>query len=124
MLFNGWEFFILNPLDGDIKQTTQDKYIEMYTKAYNSFLSQLCIPNPNELLEDNFDFMYYIDISGENDKINLEEKYDYNFLKSVFIDKKFKKLRTDVINYYMLQNIYVKNMYKQDNSFYLLLNKK
>ncbi len=124
MLFNGWEFFILNPLDGDIKQTTQDKYIEMYTKAYNSFLSQLCIPNPNDLLENNFDFMYYIDISGENDKINLEEKYDYNFLKSVFIDKKFKKLKTDVINYYTLQNIYVKNMYKQDNSFYLLLNKK
>jgi hypothetical protein len=124
MLFNGWEFFILNPLDGDIKQTTQDKYIEMYTKAYNSFLYQLCIPNPNDLLEDNFDFMYYIDISGENDKINLEEKYDYNFLKSVFIDKKFKKLKTDVINYYTLQNIYVKNMYKQDNSFYLLLNKK
>ena len=107
MLFNGWEFFILNPLDGDIKQTTQDKYIEMYTKAYNSFLSQLCIPNPNDLLEDNFDFMYYIDISGENDKINLEEKYDYNFLKSVFIDKKFKKLKTDVINYYTLQNIWI-----------------
>lgn len=124
MLFNGWEFFILNPLDGDIKQTTQDKYIEMYTKAYSSFLSQLCIPNPNDLLEDNFDFMYYIDISGENDKINLDEKYDYCFLKSVFIDKKFKKLRADVINYYTLQNIYVKNMYKQDNSFYLLLNKK
>lgn len=124
MLFNGWEFFILNPLDGDIKQTTQDKYIEMYTKAYNSFLSQLCIPNPNDLLENNFDFMYYVDISGENDKINLDEKYDYNFLKSVFIDKKFKKLKTDVINYYTLQNVYVKNMYKQDNSFYLLLNKK
>ena len=124
MLINGWEFFILNPLDGDIKQTTQDKYIEMYTKAYSSFLSQLCIPNPNDLLEDNFDFMYYIDISGENDKINLDEKYDYDFLKSVFIDKKFKKLRADVINYYTLQNIYVKNMYKQDNSFYLLLNKK
>lgn len=124
MLFNGWEFFILNPLDGDIKQTTQDKYIEMYTKAYSSFLSQLCIPNPNELLEDNFDFMYYIDISGENDKINLDEKYDYCFLKSVFIDKKFKTLRADVINYYTLQNIYVKNIYKQDNSFYLLLNKK
>ena len=124
MLFNGWKFFILNPLDGDIKQTTQDKYIEMYTKAYSSFLSQLCIPNPNELLEDNFDFMYYIDISGENDKINLDEKYDYCFLKSVFIDKKFKTLRADVINYYTLQNIYVKNIYKQDNSFYLLLNKK
>lgn len=124
MLINGWEFFILNPLDGEIKQKTQDKYIEMYNKAYDSLIGQLCIPNPNDLLEDSFEFMYYIDLSGENDKILLDEKYDYTFLKSVFINKKFKKLRADVLNYYKIYNINVKNMYTQDNSFYLLLNNK
>jgi hypothetical protein len=124
MLTNGWEFFILNPFDKDIKQSTQDKYVDMYNKAYDSFIGQLCIPEPNDLLEDNFTFMYYIDLNGDNDKVELEEDYDYTFLKSVFLDKKFKKIRSDIIEYYKMYNIYVVNMYKQDNAFYLVLNKK
>lgn len=124
MLTNGWEFFILNPFDKDIKQSTQDKYVDMYNKAYDSFIGQLCIPEPNDLLEDNFTFMYYIDLNGDNDKVELEEEYEYTFLKSVFLDKKFKKIRSDIIEYYKMHNIYVVNMYKQDNAFYLVLNKK
>ncbi len=124
MLTNGWEFFILNPFDKDIKQSTQDKYINMYNKAYDSFIGQMCIPEPNDLLEDNFTFMYYIDLNGDSDKVELEEEYEYTFLKSVFIDKKFKKIRSDIIEYYKMYNIYVANMYKQDNAFYLVLNKK
>lgn len=124
MLTNGWEFFILNPFDKDIKQSTQDKYVDMYNKAYNSFIGQLCIPEPNDLLEDNFTFMYYIDLNGDNDKVELDEDYEYTFLKSVFLDKKFKKIRSDIIEYYKMHNIYVVNMYKQDNAFYLVLNKK
>tara|TARA_R110002072_G_C7834682_1_gene524469 strand:+ start:60 stop:434 length:375 start_codon:yes stop_codon:yes gene_type:complete len=124
MLTNGWEFFILNPFDKDIKQSTQDKYVDMYNKAYYSFIGQMCIPEPNDLLEDNFSFMYYIDLNGDNDKIELEEEYEYTFLKSVFLDKKFKKIRFDIIEYYKMHNIYVANMYKQDNAFYLVLNKK
>lgn len=124
MLTNGWEFFILNPFDKDIKQSTQDKYVDMYNKAYDSFIGQLCIPEPNDLLEDNFTFMYYIDLNGDNDKVELEEDYEYTFLKSVFVDKKFKKIRSDIIEYYKMHNIYVVNMYKQDNAFYLVLNKK
>jgi hypothetical protein len=124
MLTNGWEFFILNPFDKDIKQSTQDKYVDMYNKAYDSFIGQLCIPEPNDLLEDNFTFMYYIDLNGDNDKVELEEDYEYTFLKSVFLDKKFKKIRSGIIEYYKMHNIYVANMYKQDNAFYLLLNKK
>lgn len=124
MLTNGWEFFILNPFDKDIKQSTQDKYIDMYNKAYDSFIGQMCIPEPNDLLEDNFTFMYYIDLNGDNDKVELEEDYEYTFLKSVFLDKKFKKIRSDIIEYYKMHNIYVANMYKQDNAFYLALNKK
>jgi len=124
MLTNGWEFFILNPFDKDIKQSTQDKYVDMYNKAYDSFIGQMCIPEPNDLLEDNFTFMYYIDLNGDNDKVELEEDYEYTFLKSVFLDKKFKKIRSDIIEYYKMHNIYVVNMYKQDNAFYLVLNKK
>jgi len=124
MLSNGWEFFILNPFDKNVKQSTQDKYIDMYNKAYDNFIGQLCIPEPNELLEDDFTFMYYIDISGDNNRIELEEEYDYIFLKSVFLDKKFKKIRTDIIDYYKMHNIYVSNMYKHDDTFYLVLNKK
>jgi hypothetical protein len=124
MLTNGWEFFILNPFDKDIKQSTQDKYVDMYNKAYDSFIGQMCIPEPNDLLEDNFTFMYYIDLNGDNDKVELEEEYEYTFLKSVFLDKKFKKIRSDIIVYYKMHNIYVANMYKQDNAFYLVLNKK
>lgn len=124
MLTNGWEFFILNPFDKDIKQSTQDKYVDMYNKAYDSFIGQMCIPEPNDLLEDNFTFMYYIDLNGDNDKVELEEEYEYTFLKSVFLDKKFKKIRSDIIEYYKMHNIYVVNMYKQDNAFYLVLNKK
>ena len=59
MLIDGWEFFILNPFESEIKQHTQDKYNEMYNKAYTTFLGQLCIPEPNELLEDGFSFTYY-----------------------------------------------------------------
>lgn len=124
MLTNGWEFFILNPFDKDIKQSTQDKYVDMYNKAYDSFIGQLCIPEPNDLLEDNFTFMYYIDLNGDNDKVQLEEDYEYTFLKSVFLDKKFKNIRSDIIEYYKMHNIYVANMYKQDKAFYLVLNKK
>lgn len=124
MLTNGWEFFILNPFDKNIKQSTQDKYVDMYNKAYDSFIGQMCIPEPNDLLEDNFTFMYYIDLNGDNDKVELEEEYEYTFLKSVFLDKKFKKIRSDIIEYYKMHNIYVVNMYKQDNAFYLVLNKK
>lgn len=124
MLTNGWEFFILNPFDKDIKQSTQDKYVDMYNKAYDIFIGQLCIPDPNDLLEDNFTFMYYIDLTGDNDKVELEEEYEYTFLKSVFLDKKFKKIRADIIEYYKMHNIYVMKMYKQDNAFYLVLNKK
>ena len=124
MLINGWEFYILNPFDKDIKQSTQDKYVDMYNKAYNSFIGQLCIPKPNDLLEDNISFIYYIDLNGDNDKIKLEEEYEYTFLKTVFLDKKFRKIKTDITEYYRMHNIYIENMYRQDNAFYLVLNKK
>lgn len=122
MLTQGWEFFILNPFDKEIKQSTQDKYMNMYDKAYNILIGQMCIPEPNDILEDGFEFTYYIDLSGESDKIELD--YEYTFLKSVFLDKKFKRIRSDVIEYYKMHNIYVSGIYKEADAVYLLLNKK
>lgn len=123
MLYNGWEFFILNPLESDIKQTTQETYINMYNKAYNILLNQLCIPEPNDLLEDGYSFTYYIDFTGDNDIIDLEEKYDYTFKKSVFLDKKNKKIFNDVNFYYKQHNIGVINMYRDNSELYLVLKK-
>lgn len=124
MLTNGWEFFILNPFEQEIKQTTQEKYLEMYNKAYNVLINNLCIPDPKDLINaENTTFVYYIDCSGDNDNILLDEEYEYTFRKSVFFDKKFKKIRTDIINYYRVHDISVKEMYKEGNNYYILLAK-
>ena len=123
MLHHGWEFFILNPLETVTEQKTQNKYIEMYSKAYNTFINQLCIPNPNELLEDNFEFIYYIDFNKENDIIKLDENYDYQFLKSTFLDKKFKIIRYNTIMYYKKHGIDVKNFYINYKGLYIMLKK-
>tara|TARA_B100000212_G_scaffold342009_1_gene327130 strand:- start:8553 stop:8972 length:420 start_codon:yes stop_codon:yes gene_type:complete len=125
MLNNGWEFYILNPFDENIKQTTQDKYNDMYNKAYECLLGQLCIPSPNDLLcAENTTFIYYINCSDENDNIELEETYDYTFRKSVFFDKKFKKIKSDIDNYYKLHNIKVSNIYKEDSNYFIVLETK
>ena len=94
----------------------------MYDKAYIILIEQMCIPEPNDILEDGFEFTYYIDLSGESDKIELD--YEYTFFKSVFLDKKFKRIRSDVIEYYKMYNIYVSGIYKEADAVYLLLNKK
>ena len=125
MLANGWEFFILNPFDKEIKQTTQDKYLDMYNNAYNKLINQLCIPDPNDLLigENETSFMYYVSCSGTDDVIELDEPYDYVFRKSVFIDKKFRKIRHEIISYYKMHDININNMYKHEENFYIILQK-
>tara|TARA_Y100000748_G_C15203508_1_gene374448 strand:+ start:129 stop:509 length:381 start_codon:yes stop_codon:yes gene_type:complete len=123
MLHYGWEFFILNPLETITEEKTQDKYIKMYNKAYNTFLNQLCIPEPNELLEDDFDFMYYIDFDKENDTIELDENYEYKFLKSVFLEKKFKILKHNTTMYYKKYEIDVINFYINYKGLYIMLKK-
>ena len=95
----------------------------MYNKAYNILLNQLCIPEPNDLLEDGYSFTYYIDFTGDNDIIVLEEKYDYTFLKSVFLDKKNKKIFNDVNSYYKQHGITLTNMRRDNSELYLILKK-
>jgi len=124
MLVNGWNFYILTPFESNATQPTQSKYIEMYNKAYNSLLNQLCIPDPATLSPEDstpVDIIYYINFSGENDKIQLDEDYDYTFLKSVFIEKKFKKLRNDVSTYYKFRDMSLLNIEIEEKRLYILL---
>ena len=121
MLQHGWEFFILDPMSNNINQTTQDKYLYMYNKAYETFLQQLCIPEPNQLFELGSDFTYYIDLTDDN--IILDEKYDYTFLKSLFLNKKFKKIKYDIHNYYNSYDINVINIYVEKKGMYIILGK-
>lgn len=122
MLSNGWEFYILNPFEENIKQTVQDKYNYMYNKAYDCLLQQLCIPTPRDILSENdTTFIYYIDCSGDNNIIQLDETYDYKFLKNMFLDKKFKKIKFDIMNYYKSHGIKVSRMYKDELNYFIEL---
>ena len=123
MLVYGWEFFIFNPLEKDVEQTTQNKYISMYNKAYNTFINQICIPNPDDLIDHECDFTYYINFNGENDIINLDENYNYNFLRSVFLDKKFKTIRHEANIYYKKYNIDVLQFYIEYKGLFIILKK-
>lgn len=124
----GWEFYILDPTDIQVGEKTQEIYNKMYMHAFNKLLEELCIPEPNELLNPgencNCTFLYYIDCKGENDVIQLEDNYEYKFLKSVFLDKKYNMIKKCVYKYYNIHNLFVKSMYKDDSSYFIELEKK
>jgi len=125
MLSAGWEFYMLNPLDKDIKQTTQDIYLEMYNRAYTHFIQDLCIPEPNDLLintgDDDNTFLFYISCVGDLDIINLEESYEFKFLKSKFFEKKYSKIKKDITLYYTGYNIKVNRIYKEGSNYFIEL---
>lgn len=125
---NGWEFYILDPTDKDKypNENTQNEYNRMYIAAYNKLLQELCIPNPNELLQCDKDciFLYYINCEGDNDIINLEEYYGYKFLKSVFFEKKYNAIKKCLYMHYNEHDIHVKYMYKDGFNYFIELEKK
>ena len=125
---DGWEFYILDPTDRDIYsfENTQNVYNRMYMSAYNKLVQQLCIPDPNDLLlcDKDSTFLYYINCEGDNDTINLDEEYDYKFLKSVFLDKKYNAIKKCIHMYYKSHGIYVKSMYKDGFNYFIELEKK
>ena len=125
MLTNGWEFFILNPLDKNIKQTTQDQYLDMYNKSYNKFIYDLCIPEPNDFLMNTGEipnnFLFLIPCSGISDIINNEDSYEFKFLKSKFFEKKYGKIKRDISLYYSKYNINVNRIYKRDSDYIIEL---
>ena len=125
---DGWEFYILDPTDKDVYpvENTQNVYNRMYTSAYNKLIQELCIPNPNDLLlcDKDSTFLYYINCEGDNDTIILDEEYDYKFLKSVFLDKKYGAIKKCIHMYYNSHGIYVKSMYKDNCNYFIELEKK
>lgn len=123
MLFNGWEFLILNPFDKSVYQSSQKLYNKNYNDSYYKFVKELCIPEPLELFENNNQFTFYISCFGENDKIELEEKFEIKFLKSVFIKTKYKYIKEDLQKYYNSFNINVRNFYKTGDYIFLIIEK-
>lgn len=125
---DGWEFYILDPTDKNKYpiENTQNEYNRLYKSAYDRLLHDLCIPNPNDLLQCDKDctFLYYINCEGDNDVINLDEEYGYNFLKSVFFEKKYKYIKKCIYMYYKSHDIYVKSMYKDGCNYFIELEKK
>ena len=118
-MIHGWEFFILNPYE-NVKECTQDTYIVKYNQAYNKLLSELCIPDPKDLLTEGT-FLYFINCDNESDKLNLNDYYEYKFLKSVFFEKKYKRIKKDVIEYYKNYDICVKRIFKTTDGYIIEL---
>tara|TARA_B110000977_G_scaffold15653_3_gene19162 strand:+ start:9706 stop:10101 length:396 start_codon:yes stop_codon:yes gene_type:complete len=123
----GWEFFILDPTDKNnfYREKNQEIYKKMYSSAYQKLMEEICIPNPNDLFQsdENCTFLYYINCQGDSDIINLDENYEYKFLKSTFLDKKFVDIKKRTYMYYNAQNIYVKSMYKNGYDYFIELKK-
>ena len=118
----GWEFLILNPFDKNIPQSSQKLYNKNYNDSYYKFIEELCIPNPKELVNENENlFTFYILCGGNSDKIELEEKFEITFLKSVFLKTKYKYIRRDLQNYYEPFGINVRNLYQSGEYIFLII---
>mgnify|MGYP000085161974 CR=1 FL=1 len=118
-MIHGWEYFILNPFE-DITEITQDIYLSRYNKAYDQFIKQLCIPEPNDIINQG-SFLYYINCINNDDIINKDDNYEYKFLKSVFFEKKFKRIKKDLIDYYNEFNININRIYKTTGGYIIEL---
>lgn len=123
MLVNGWEFLVLNPFDKNLCKTSQKLYNKNYNDSYYKFIKELCIPEPLELFEKNNQFTFYISCGGEDDTIELEEKFEIKFLKSVFIKTKYKYIKEDLQKYYNSFNIGIRNFYKTGDYIFLIIEK-
>jgi hypothetical protein len=119
-MFNGWEFLILNPFEKNFEDT-QEIYISEYNKSYNKFLSEICIPNPCEIISDNYTFLHFIDCNKEQDIINNDSNFEFKFKKSVFFDKKITKIKRDLKEHYSNYSINVNRIYKCEHGFIIEL---
>tara|TARA_B000000475_G_C15829344_1_gene379154 strand:- start:168 stop:542 length:375 start_codon:yes stop_codon:yes gene_type:complete len=120
MLTDGWEFFIINPLINNFKEKNQELYQEEYNRCYKNLIESICIPDPNEIVNDEFNLL--LNCEGENDIINLDSEYEYKFLKSKFLEKRFSKIKKEIDYYYSKYNIIVK-IFKNDNNYIIILNR-
>lgn len=120
-MINGWEFFILNPFEIN-KEDIQDKYLIKYNEAYKTFISDICIPNPSEILIGTKNFLHYVSCNEDLDVINKDDDYEFKFLKSVFFEKKLNTIKRDLRYYYNNFSINVTRIYKGENGYIIELN--
>ena len=119
MLYDGWEFASINLFDKFIKQSSEEIYKKSFDLSYNKLIEELCIPNPLDIFEKNDMFTYYI--SCEDDRIILNETFEYTFKKSVFFKNRYNKIKSDLISYYNPFNIKIYHFYKTGNFIFLIL---
>ncbi len=129
----GWEFLILNPFDKQFTQSSQKLYNKNYNDSYYKFINELCIPKPEELFEIENDIKnenkdenlvtFYIFCGGNSDKIELEDKFEITFLKSVFLKTKYNRIKQELNNYYNKYEINVRNLYQSGEYIFLIIEK-
>lgn len=118
-MIHGWEFFILNPYE-NIKECTQDKYLSKYNSSYKKLLDEICIPEPNDILTQGT-FLHFINCKDDANILNPDDDYEYKFLKSVFFEKKFKRIKKDLNEYYNYNNINLNRIYKTADGYIIQL---
>tara|TARA_B100000287_G_C20644844_1_gene784754 strand:+ start:1662 stop:2039 length:378 start_codon:yes stop_codon:yes gene_type:complete len=119
-MYNGWEFFILNPLSNETNEKSQEMYKNEYNRCYRKLLDIICIPNPCEIVGK--EFILVLNCTNEEDILNLDSEYEYKFLKSKFLEKKFLKIKKEVDYYYSRYNITVK-IFKTDLNYVFKLHR-
>ena len=118
-----WTFYIIDPFDKNITEKTQEIYNNEYKKAYDTFIESLCIPTPNDILEDG-NFLFYVNCKNENDIINNDDSYQFKFLKSKFFEYKFKLTKSKLITYYNFHDIDLVDFYRDGDYYYIKLVKR
>tara|TARA_B100000963_G_scaffold359582_1_gene387298 strand:- start:4135 stop:4524 length:390 start_codon:yes stop_codon:yes gene_type:complete len=112
MIKDNWTFYIINPFDKNFSETTQKIYNINYNKSFEKLIDELCIPEPSNILDKEFNFIHFINCDKENDIINNDDLYNYKFLKSKFFETKLKLIINKLNTYYFDYGIEVNRIYK------------
>lgn len=120
MTTDGIQFFMVNPFE-EPKETTQDIYQENMKKAFNILMKEMCIPDPEILVEDG-PFIILINCEGESNIIELPD-YEFKFLKTKFFDFKSDLIKLSLYSYYNLKGITVSGLYRDQDQYFIKLKK-
>jgi len=118
---NEIDFFIINPFE-EIKEKTQELYLQNKKIAYNILIESLCIPDPLDLFEEDNIFLYGLNCDGDSDFIEIKD-YQYKFKKTSFFDFNSKSIKNSLENYYDNYNIKVTKLFRDDKTYYIELTK-
>lgn len=113
----GIEFFIIDPKE-KVEETTQEIYVHNMNMAFNKLMEEMCIPEPEDIVENNF--VLLINCEGENDKIILEN-FEYHFSKSKFFDFKSYSIRNNLYSYYNQRGIKVNKLFRDLDNYFIEL---